>query len=516
MEGKKLWMQSRLSKFFGKCFGGNCQSDEVTKTHIAPSPPSRRLPSHSPSHSKNKSPYPSTMEREDVSDTDSDPEVDTDGKDLAPTLPLLEANIKARISETVNFTSPESFEPRGKWKCEPNLRLCIPHTAPLSPMPAPTIEPLGPREDYQWNACQEKCGADYNHSKRTRKWQRSTFLNAQQHFFLATMLKNLIASINGNLLGATGGPPSPMSPMSPTETYFPSFSSSSSPPSTKTSTSDEHKFAEALETKSVAFQELPETAGEMAMTIRIIFSLASIPPEHMATVPIEDILVAMINLHWPPMYEIALLLGVSKEQIFNAAIICIEVRLFPLREIKSVLQENLKIETLNHNVVTNMKKLKVCLHEYLSSHAKFIDVAILVAGAGGAGEFLHPMAFSDLHALSIKHKREFIQKNLPKTMYKTHKEKLRGIFLELKELCRGLIVHASEILSKPSGDRCGGESTKLDAFIMNGGMAGNNRRMECDYLDPMALDFAITIRLTAKEITNLIQVFAIKFAKSAF
>ena len=439
-------MSSRLSKLLGKCLGESCQNNKVTKINISPAPlqlPRRLLSSYRSPSAERKVPENLSESEDNYSETNFDDEYHVQSS--------LEANIKKRVNETINFTSPENFEPQGIWKCEPHLRLCIPQKTSTSATYGLNSSGMSTTydtsKDYQWSICQAKCGTDYNHSDRPKKWQRSIFLDARQHFFLTTMLKNLVDSINSPMTLS-----SPLSsPLSPTEVV--STFSSSSP--TKISTSDH------IDTPYTP----PTTAGEITMAIRIIFSLAAIPPEKMSITYLEDILMSIVNLDWPPMYKIALLLGISKEQIFYATTMSIDARLLPVIEVKNTLEKNLRTQILNHKTIENMKVLKLHFHEYLLSHIKFVDIVTLIGGK-------------------------------PTMIYKKNKDKLRVVFDEVKNLCRELVVCASRILPES-------ETAKLDTFIMNG-----RKRIGHDSLDPMALDIAITIRLTAKEITNLILAFS--------
>jgi hypothetical protein len=203
------------------------------------------------------------------------------------------------------------------------------------------------------------------------------------------------------------------------------------------------------------------------------------------------------GLHeWPLIYEIVMKMGIGKKKILDAAKICIESNKLSLFEtFDEIKDQSLVSDVLTYKTVDNMKKIKTCLDKYLRCCKKFIEI-VQICGKDGQGH-------------------QSLRQSLRQS---SNHEELLIIFNSVKKFCKNLVSKSYYILSpffKNKGDEEKDDyknqrMKKLDSFILSSSTEVSGGGNSVSFLDPTALDISILVRLTAKEITNLIETFTVE------
>jgi hypothetical protein len=432
-----------------------------------------------------------------------------------PLSPTREGVARDKISEMTNFLLPENKDHR--WSCQKELSVCLPTpsvTPPSSAESSPSeilvgyatstyIRPGGwaKRTNYSmmptsitlggegtsssvipysesdsspgsigWNRCQATCGSSYS---SRHKWEQTILLSKMHRDFLITLLRRMLTIVLPH-----------------------------------------------------AAVVLPTKAGDLAMAIRIIFSLSySATPWSFTlgegTMERMEILIAAFNLHWPPLYEIIVSLGIGKDEIYLAIGSELDHVILQVKSTQVDLDRNLEVDTLNFRTLDRMKLLKEAIIASLKTYGKLLEVTTIL----GEGPYLETIEIRKSSPRASRHSHyDSSRPSRPTVLYEampTTKirrkflvnlitEELSDLSTPIRLLCRDLMTHSSRVTRSMKYDdddneRSSRQSYSLDTWILNG-----KGGMEIESVDPTAIDIGINIRRLSREICDLFTAFTSK------
>jgi hypothetical protein len=371
---------------WGNLWGRCFENNKVTKTSLSPRAIRRVVAADAGSG-----------EDADTEEEHKSISLDAD-ESLSPSLPgvpdvsstKVQKVLKTQIAKSILDWS-NIFMQDTNWKCQENLHVCLPASSSAS-----STKPTSTDGKGSWNDCQTVCNDNSNSTSH------AVYLEKEQQSFLTLVLKTLLS------LTLPGG----------TEDVIEKYGLPGYPNNNASST---------------------------ATAIRIIFALTFSDDMGDISRALKD----LIELHWPPLYNVALLMGISDLNIYKTAGHQIDASLEKLRVLEDILEENLTIDTLNYKTIDNLKKLKICVHRYLKNHARFIDIIDFISQQYG-----------------------FKRKKIGTTLYEIAEEDLDITSHNIKNLCTSIKLHSERItpdlsidaLIMSMGPQLGGSTLDLTAF----------------------------------------------------
>lgn len=312
---------------------GNCRNSQDVENISIPAPPPEPIVDSDEDNNEDKDDDEDKDKDDDVDDDDdamySSISIPSSTDSSSPSPPI---NLKAKILEFLNINIVPPHLVNEDWTCQPNIHVCLPSphstihsTSSVSHAPH-TSHASNVSHENKWFECQSSCNEDFHNSKKSRRQEIAMIDPHQDKFMRFLLTKLLVVSSAENTI---------------------------------------------LEYK------LPRNTSDCAKVIRIIFTLISTEEKEIED-ELHDIIVAIIELRWMPLYLIVLNLGISTFQIFDIACQGITFDLQQVNLVQDDLIEHLNADILNHTTMHKTKMLKIKVAQYLKSQCGFIELFIFL------------------------------------------------------------------------------------------------------------------------------------------